>query len=87
MIVFLILIGWFLFVIFCGVGIVALPLDLILGYFYRPQVRTATEIAERKVGLRRRAEELTLFAEKLKSEIEDSNFETGGFFDKLKSKS
>lgn len=32
---FLLLIGWILFVFFAGVGIVALPLDMILDYMYR----------------------------------------------------
>jgi hypothetical protein len=29
--------GWILFVIFCGVGFVSLPWDLILDYTYRPK--------------------------------------------------
>jgi LMBR1 domain-containing protein 1 len=32
---FILLIGWFLFVIFGGVGLVALPMDMILDFLYR----------------------------------------------------
>jgi len=59
-------------------------MDLIIGFFYRPQIRTASEIAERKVGLRRRTEELLLFAERLKTEIEESSEENKGFFSRAK---
>lgn len=36
-------VGWFLFVIFGGVGLSALPIDYLLEYFYRPKLRTAKE--------------------------------------------
>ena len=52
MIVFWIFLGWMIFVMFGGVGLISLPLDMILNYFYRPRPRTAREIAERKVILR-----------------------------------
>lgn len=29
--------GWFLFVMFAGIGLVALPMDLILGFFFQPK--------------------------------------------------
>ena len=32
---FVLLIGWFFFVIFAGIGIVALPMDMILDFLYR----------------------------------------------------
>lgn len=67
-VVFWIWIGWFAFVIFGGIGVIALPLDLILDYFYRPKPRTAAEIAERKILLRRKCEELLVFTKV----IEDS---------------
>lgn len=34
-VVFLIFIGWFLFVMFAGIGITAVPMDLIMDYIYR----------------------------------------------------
>lgn len=61
MIVFWIFFGWFLFVIFGGIGLIALPLDWIIDYFYRPRPRAPAEIAERKILLRRKVEELMSF--------------------------
>lgn len=60
-IVFWIWLGWFFFVIFGGIGLIALPLDYILDYFYRPRPRPASEIAEKKIMLRRKCEELMRF--------------------------
>lgn len=82
-IVFWIFFGWFLFVIFGGVGIIALPLDLILDYFYRPKPRSAREMAERKIMLRRRVEELMSYVEAVEMTAED-NEEKEGFFKKWK---
>lgn len=70
-IVFVIFIGWFLFVIFGGVGLVALPMDMIIDYFYRPRPRSAREMAERKVVLRRRVEELMAYTRSLEMASED----------------
>lgn len=70
-IVFVIFIGWFIFVIFGGVGLVALPMDMIIDYFYRPRPRSAREMAERKVVLRRRVEELIAYAKSLEMVSED----------------
>ena len=82
MIVFLVFLGWFLFVVFGGIGITALPMDWILDYFYRPQPRSASEIAERKVALRRRSEELLVFARRIQGEAEEreERGEKKGFF-------
>lgn len=63
MIVFWIFLGWWVFVIFGGIGLIALPLDLILDYFHRPRPRPPREIAETKVLLRRRTEELLGYLE------------------------
>ncbi|TPX44035.1 hypothetical protein SeMB42_g04459 [Synchytrium endobioticum] len=42
------LVGWLLFSVFGGVGIVSLPVDLIQDYKHRPKPIKATEYAERK---------------------------------------
>lgn len=65
MIVFAVFVGWWLFVGFGGVGIVALPFDMILDFFYRPRPRTAVEMAEKKIALRRRCEELLSYSRAL----------------------
>ena len=70
-IVFLVFIGWFVLVIFLGVGITALPLDWIIDFFYRPKPRSAREMAERKVALRRRTEELLEFARNIQEKVDD----------------
>lgn len=51
-------IGWFFFSIWGGVGLAALPLDLILSYVQRPIPLGAAEVAEYKIQLQARTEEL-----------------------------
>lgn len=65
MMVFWFFFGWFVFVVFGGIGLVAFPLDLILDYFYRPRPRSAAELAERKIILRRKCEELMSYTDSL----------------------
>ncbi len=55
-VVFVLFIGWFLFTFFLGIGLFTLPIDLMLEFFTRPKPRTAREIAERKVALRKTTE-------------------------------
>jgi LMBR1 domain-containing protein 1 len=40
---FLSFVGWFLFAIFGGVGLSALPIDLIRDFMYRPRMRSSAE--------------------------------------------
>lgn len=77
MIVFAIFLGWCLFVVFGGIGIVALPFDMILDYNYRPRPRTAIEMAEKKIALRRRCEELSSFTNALENLVEEEQEKTG----------
>jgi LMBR1 domain-containing protein 1 len=51
-------IGWFGFMIFCGIGLIALPLDLILAFAHRPKFISADVYAHQKLCLQRRAQEL-----------------------------
>ncbi|OQR83860.1 hypothetical protein ACHHYP_14190 [Achlya hypogyna] len=44
-------VGWFAFTIFVAIGLVALPLDLILAFFYRPKFMPADIYAQQKVML------------------------------------
>ncbi len=84
-VIFLIFIGWFLFVVFGGVGLVALPLDMINDYFYRPQPRSAREMAEKKIALRTKCEELMVFSKQIEEKSEDLETEDG-FWSKRKLK-
>ena len=61
----------------------AFPLDLIQDYFYRPRPRSAQEIAERKVLLRRKCEELMGFVRVLEQSRENLE-EKKNFFSKWK---
>lgn len=51
-------IGWFLFSIFVGVGIVSLPFDLILEFINRPKVLSVDEYTQREVELHERSKEI-----------------------------
>eukprot|EP00980_Cylindrotheca_fusiformis_P005635 scaffold1184_cov132-Cylindrotheca_fusiformis.AAC.56 len=60
--------GWFLFAIFGGIGMSALPLDLILAYKNRPRRMDAAEYAEAQTSLRERVNELVSIGEMIKLE-------------------
>lgn len=51
-------VGWFLFVLFGGIGLAALPLDLIADYSNRPQSINLEEYAKQKMLLNERAQKL-----------------------------
>ena len=59
-------VGWFLFCLFGGIGLAALPLDLILTYKNRPRHMDAKEFAEAQQSLRERVNELVEVGELLK---------------------
>lgn len=77
MMVFWFFFGWFVFAMFGGIGLIALPLDLILDYFYRPKPRSASEIAERKILLRRKCEELMSYINTLDASLITVNEKQG----------
>lgn len=68
---FLCFIGWFVFVLFCGIGLVALPMDLINEYRTRPTPINAADYASRKLDLGRRAQELLEIAKPFQKQILD----------------
>merc|ERR1712032_1248722 len=61
-------IGWFLFALFGGIGLAALPLDLILVYKNRPRHLDAVEIQDIKSSLQERTNELVDIGEMIKVE-------------------
>lgn len=63
--------GWFLFAIFGGIGLAALPLDLILSFVNRPRHMDAVEFAEAQMSLRERVNELVDIGELIKIEREE----------------
>ena len=58
-------VGWFLFAVFVGVGLVALPLDMIQEYTRRPQPIDLEEYAKQRMLLNERAKQLRDTAERL----------------------
>jgi LMBR1 domain-containing protein 1 len=64
-------IGWFLFALFGGIGLAALPLDLILAYVNRPVHLDALEYAEVQLSLRERVNEMVDIGELIKIEREE----------------
>jgi LMBR1 domain-containing protein 1 len=62
--------GWFLFALFGGIGMAALPLDLIMSYVNRPRHMDAIEFAEAQLSLRERTNELVDIGELIKIERE-----------------
>lgn len=84
--------GWFLLAIFGGIGMAALPLDLILKFTQRPKHMDAVEFAECRVNIQTRVNELVDIGEQLKIEREEKKNATptttggGGWFNSQKRK-
>eukprot|EP00555_Chaetoceros_dichaeta_P011545 CAMPEP_0198263320 /NCGR_PEP_ID=MMETSP1447-20131203/11680_1 /TAXON_ID=420782 /ORGANISM="Chaetoceros dichaeta, Strain CCMP1751" /LENGTH=546 /DNA_ID=CAMNT_0043951867 /DNA_START=139 /DNA_END=1779 /DNA_ORIENTATION=- len=68
---FMTFLGWFFFAIFGGIGLAALPLDLILGFLHRPKHMDAVEFAEAQVNIRSRVNELVDVGELMKIQREE----------------
>lgn len=60
--------GWFLFAVFGGIGMSAIPMDLISGWRNRPRRMDAAEYAEAQMSLRERTNELVQIGELIKVE-------------------
>lgn len=63
-------VGWFFFALFGGIGLAAMPLDLLLLYINRPKHMDAAEFAEVQLSLRERTNELVDIGELIKIERE-----------------
>jgi len=68
-IAFLSFLGWWFFTLFAGVGLIALPLDLINEYRTRPTPMKTSEFFEKKRALGQRATMLVEVGEKIKSDV------------------
>ncbi|GBG26649.1 LIMR family protein DDB_G0293610 [Hondaea fermentalgiana] len=55
---FLSFIGWFLFALYVGIGLAALPVDLVYGYIYRPKYMSNKVYADTKVSIQKQTAEL-----------------------------
>ncbi len=65
---FMAFIGWFFFVLFGGVGLSALPMDLINEFLGRPKMIKSSDAAEKKRMLKKKATELIELGTKIKDE-------------------
>ncbi|KAL4118587.1 hypothetical protein PRIC2_010912 [Phytophthora ramorum] len=63
-------IGWFGFSIFTGIGLIALPMDLILAFFHRPKFISADVYAIQKLILQRRSVELLEIGRTIKQSMD-----------------
>jgi len=84
-------IGWFFFSLFGGIGMAALPLDLILTFKNRPRHMDAVEMADAQTSIRERVNELVDIGEMIKIEEEELNADAEtvgakGFLGMFKSK-
>ncbi|CEP02626.1 unnamed protein product (mitochondrion) [Plasmodiophora brassicae] len=58
-------IGWFFFMFFCSIGLIALPIDLINEFRTRPVRMTVQEYAKEKIAVGKRASTLLAMAQEL----------------------
>jgi LMBR1 domain-containing protein 1 len=64
-------VGWFIFVIFAGIGLAALPGDLIRKYIHRPVIKTPAQLAAEQKLMQARTNELLKLGNDLKKDRED----------------
>lgn len=74
---FLSLFGYIMFVVFGGVGLTALPMDLIKEFTNRPKMLTSSEAMQKKQSLRRKSVELMEEGNKLKEDQKDIKVQSG----------
>ena len=70
---FMAFIGWFLFALFGGIGLASLPISNILAFTRRPQMLTPEELADAKLSIQTRVNEMVEIGEQLKREREDKS--------------
>jgi len=85
---FMSFIGWFFFALFGGIGLAAVPLDLILHWVHRPKHMDPSEFADAQLVIRSRVNDLVSIGEMMKLD-RDEKAKTGtskGFFSGMVSK-
>ncbi len=82
---FMAFIGWFFFALFGGIGLAAVPLDLIMGFVNRPRRMDPAEFADAQMNIRNKTVELVDAGELLKLERDEREKSGGrqGFFSGL----
>lgn len=79
-------VGWFCFAFFGGIGLPALPIDMIRSFIFRPKLITKSSFVERKKQLDGKLRDMMEVAEQLKDEEEGVN-KIPGFMARRKAKS
>lgn len=80
------LVGWVFFLIFGGLGLFAIPMDLINDYRYKPKKREQRELAAMKQNLQTGVADLIEMGQTLKTNQERAG-DADGFFGKRKAES
>jgi LMBR1 domain-containing protein 1 len=79
-------VGWFGFTIFTGIGLVALPMDLILAFLYRPQYISADVYAHQKLILQKKSLELIELGKSIKAGMDKTAMQKLSAWEKRKQK-
>lgn len=79
-------VGWFAFVVFAGIGVVALPMDLILAYVHKPKFIPADVHAKQKLLLQSRTAELLELGSTIKKQLSTSDIDKASMWTKRKQK-
>ena len=66
------LFGYFFLIVFGGIGLVSLPLDLILAYVYRPKKLELEGYARARIDIKERATDLIEFGKTLQAQMANS---------------
>jgi LMBR1 domain-containing protein 1 len=61
-------IGWWLFAVFCGVGLATLPFDMFMAFIFRPRILAPDELATKEAEIQERTAELLEITVMLKRE-------------------
>jgi len=79
------MLGWFLFVIYGGVGLSALPLGFIRSYYGRPQIRSPNALKKAGAEIKAHTQELLELSNEVTTAREEA-VDAVGFWNKRKSK-
>mmetsp|Transcript_29874 Transcript_29874/g.43855 ORF Transcript_29874/g.43855 Transcript_29874/m.43855 type:complete len:536 (-) Transcript_29874:134-1741(-) len=79
----LVFLGYFFFSIFAGIGLVAIPMDLIRSYIDRPVHMDAVEYANAQIQIRQRVNALVAEGEEL-AKAKDEDLSSLGFWERRK---
>jgi hypothetical protein len=65
-------IGWWLFAVFCGVGLATLPFDMYMAFIFRPRILAPDELATKEAEVQERTAELLEITVMLKRDFFDN---------------